>query len=116
MMLEGEVGDRMYILVRGTVEASNDSKVVATLSAGVVIGEMALLDVFGEAGGTSNGRRTASITCVTSCDVRSLHKDHFQRVLQGFPEEKEYFMAAALERLEELKEKLLADEHAKQMQ
>lgn len=41
---EGDKGDQMYVIRKGEVEIERDGKIVETLSAGGIFGEMALID------------------------------------------------------------------------
>lgn len=75
----GEIGRHMYFISRGTVEviAADGQTILSTLSDGDFFGEIALL---------FQRPRTASIRAVDFCDMYSLDKETFERVLEYFPE------------------------------
>jgi len=88
ILVEGEVGDTMYIMMEGTVEIikrlvitddeGNDdgrNKVFTRLDASThaVFGEMALLE---------SQRRTATVRAVTDCVLFEIRKDDFLRLAE----------------------------------
>lgn len=75
----GEIGRHMYFVSRGTVEviAADGQTILSTLSDGDFFGEIALM---------FQRPRTASIRAVDFCDMYSLDKETFERVLAYFPE------------------------------
>eukprot|EP00924_Labyrinthula_sp_SR-Ha-C_P008818 snap_masked-scaffold_2-processed-gene-3.6-mRNA-1 protein AED:1.00 eAED:1.00 QI:0/-1/0/0/-1/1/1/0/679 len=83
LVLQGEVGSEMYIIVRGTVcvlvqdKKSSQIKQVDTLSDGELVGEAALL---------YRCRRSASIRAATYCDALILAKSDFDSVLRRYPD------------------------------
>jgi CRP-like cAMP-binding protein len=91
---EGDQGDKLYLLKRGTVQVEVGGKVVTELIDGSIFGEMALLK--------KNATRTATIRAMSFCDCRVLHKACFQRLLKLFPLEKDFFEREAQRRQAEL--------------
>ena len=79
MMVEGEIGDRMYIIIQGEVGIWKDSpdgtkhKQIATLSANMVVGETAIKD---------SRPRGASAIAHTDCEVLELTKKIFDQTIQ----------------------------------
>ena len=75
----GEIGRHMYFISRGTVEviAADGQTILSTLSDGDFFGEIALL---------FQRPRTASIRAIDFCDMYSLDKETFERVLTYFPD------------------------------
>ncbi|HWB65384.1 MAG TPA: cyclic nucleotide-binding domain-containing protein [Mycobacteriales bacterium] len=61
LCVEGHIGREAFIIVEGEVEVSAGADHIATVGAGSIVGEMALL---------GDGRRTASVTA--SAPVRAL--------------------------------------------
>ena len=56
----GDKGDKMYVVRTGEVEIERDGKLVETLSAGGIFGEMALID---------GSPRAATARAKTACEV-----------------------------------------------
>lgn len=84
---EDTEGTSMSILHRGTVQVSAKGHNIAELRDGSYFGEIAVLGI--------SAHRTASVTAVTICDVRTLPRSHFIRALREFPGEQERFNALA---------------------
>jgi CRP-like cAMP-binding protein len=91
---EGEPGRGLFILLAGEVDVSKidaDSKVLlASLKPGDVFGEISLLE---------EGSATASVTAARPSTVLFLSKDVFARLVEAFPEIKEYVSQLGEERL-----------------
>ena len=77
---EGDRGDSMYVVARGTVEISRGGHVLAQLGHGQILGEMALLH--GEP-------RNASAMAVTAVLVGRIARRPFERLLETRPEVEE---------------------------
>ncbi|MCE0724585.1 MULTISPECIES: cyclic nucleotide-binding domain-containing protein [Legionella] len=78
---QGEIGDKLYIIIRGTVQVSIKTqsmgwKRINTLGAGDVFGEIAIL---------RNIRRTARISTITACQFLTISASDFLAVYQYFP-------------------------------
>jgi CRP/FNR family transcriptional regulator, cyclic AMP receptor protein len=76
LMVEGEPGDRFYLLVEGTVRIDRGGAPLRSMTAGGFLGEIALLE---------RGPRTATATCVTDCRLLAIERHEFERVLTAFP-------------------------------
>lgn len=91
VLTEGEVGDRLYLIVTGTAEAwtqSGDRRVLlSTMGPGQVFGELALL--------YPHSRRQASVTALRPLLTLSLTEDAFDRLVTRYPEVRKIFGAAA---------------------
>jgi voltage-gated potassium channel len=87
----GDVGHEMFFINRGRVEVlgHDDTEVVATLADGSFFGEMSLL---------SSAPRVASIRAVDYCELYSIDKETFTRVLAAYPEFARHIREAAEER------------------
>jgi CRP-like cAMP-binding protein len=78
---QGDVGDRLYIIIRGQVQVS-----VRTLSQGMRnVNKLGPGDVFGEIAILRNIRRTARITTLTPCQFLSINAKDFLSAYQYFP-------------------------------
>ena len=74
LVRQGDIGDRFYILVDGTVEVLVDERSVATLASGDAFGEIALLrDI----------PRTATVVAREECRVASIDRDAFVSAVSG---------------------------------
>jgi hypothetical protein len=74
---QGDVGDRIYMIASGRVEVVRDDQVLATLGAGDVFGEMALL---------GNTPRSATIRCVEPVRLLSLPRRDFALLAESLPD------------------------------
>lgn len=76
---KGDIGLNMYFISRGIVEVIDEDKehVIATLTDGNFFGEMAL--VF-------SAPRNASIKALDYCDLYTLDKETFDKVIVNFPD------------------------------
>lgn len=76
-----QLGDRVYLIRRGLVEISSESlgfqRRLSLLGRGEVFGEMSVLDNLG---------RSATAVARTDLELRSLSKDHFDRLLDREPQ------------------------------
>jgi CRP-like cAMP-binding protein len=81
IVVEDEVGDEMYVIVRGACRVvvglpPDPQELVARLADG---------DVFGEHGLINTTSRTASVVANTYCDVLVLTRDNFLNVFTKYP-------------------------------
>ena len=78
---QGDLGDRIYIIVKGRAEVlrreGESDRVLAELEAGEYFGEMALLN---------NAARNATVRCVEPMDVLSMPKREFGLLAGHLPE------------------------------
>lgn len=80
---QGDPGDAMYFISRGTLEViSDDSHIEA-----IQIGEG---DCFGEIALTQSGPRTRSVRSLTFSDLYELKKNEFDQLLARYPEFKRH--------------------------
>jgi hypothetical protein len=87
----GEIGRHVYFISHGTVEViSPDGKtIMATLGDGDLFGEIALL---------YSQPRSASVRAMDYCDLYTLDKDTFERVLTHYPDFARYIKEVAEKR------------------
>lgn len=74
---EGDLGSQAFVLLSGTAEARHGERVVATLGAGDLVGEMALLD--------RAGARSATVVTTTPAEVLVMDPRAFETVMSQFP-------------------------------
>ena len=72
---QGAEGDAIYFINSGTVEVTTKEGFRTTLSSGDLFGEGALLD--------PNGRRSASITCLTPVHAIRISREYFDKYVQS---------------------------------
>lgn len=90
LMHEGRRGTEAFVLVRGTAEVVIAGERIATLGAGSVIGEMALVD---------HGPRTATVTLTTDASVLVTDAQRFAAVLSDMPTVSRKVLATLSQRL-----------------
>ncbi len=71
---QGDTGDTAYIIESGRLEVLTDGKKAAELGEGDCFGEIALL---------SDVQRTATVRCLTPCELTVLARDDFQTLSSG---------------------------------
>ena len=72
-MQVGDAADKLYIVLRGHLQVSVGGKVVDTKKSGDAFGELAML---------SDETRTADVLATTRCELATLHRADYQRVVQ----------------------------------
>jgi CRP/FNR family transcriptional regulator, cyclic AMP receptor protein len=90
LMREGERGREFYVVLEGTVEVTRDGKKLATLGAGAMIGEMALV---------SDKPRSATVTAGSSVHLLVLTENRFRRLLAQHPSIQTKVMKSLADRL-----------------
>jgi NADH:quinone reductase (non-electrogenic) len=73
---QGDFGDKVYVIVSGEADVLHDGRSVATLKAGDVFGEMALI---------ANIPRSASLKAKTPLDLISISRDAFEKLVTHLP-------------------------------
>jgi NADH dehydrogenase len=89
---QGDVGDRVYIILGGKAEVLRDERIVACLGRGEYFGEMALLH---------QAQRNATVRCMEAMDVLALPKRDFNVLAANLPELRRSFEAKSQERARE---------------
>jgi CRP/FNR family transcriptional regulator, cyclic AMP receptor protein len=87
---EGELGDTMFVVLDGAVEVIHDARVVETIGAGGIIGELALIDT---------APRSASAIAATPCRLVRVGKREFTFLVHEHPTFALQVMAVMAERL-----------------
>jgi len=98
-------GARMYFLVDGEVSLTAKNKVLGTVGAGQIFGEMAVI---------AQSPRTATATAKIDCRAISLDEKQFQKAIQRIPEFALMLMSILIDRVREVGARvtgtMLADE------
>jgi CRP-like cAMP-binding protein len=82
----GDKGDKMYVVRSGEVEIERDGKVLETVTAGGIFGEMALID---------GAPRAATARAKTACEVAPIAEKNFLFLVHETP----YFAIAVMRTL-----------------
>jgi CRP/FNR family transcriptional regulator, cyclic AMP receptor protein len=73
VVVEGEVGDALYIVLEGKVKVHRKDKDIATLGSRECFGEMALLDA---------APRSATVTAEDNVTLLKISREDFQEIMQ----------------------------------
>ena len=73
---EGDIGDKMYVLLEGTMEVLIAGKVVETAESGSLLGEIALIEA---------SPRSATIVATTPCRLAQVDQRRFHFMVQQTP-------------------------------
>ena len=87
---EGEQGDLMYVLISGTAEIIVHNRVVETGEAGIIVGEMAMID---------DGARSATVVAKSDCRLFPIDRKRFNFLVQQTPNFALYIMRVMADRL-----------------
>ena len=101
---EGDTGEYLYVIDRGTVVVSRGSDEIAQLGSGGVFGEMALI---------TDNERNATILAKSDLRVWRLHRNDFRRTTEASPRLRETFFRVVKQRTRDLHERgYVSDEEA----
>jgi len=73
---EGDAGDVMYVLLAGEIKITLNNKIIETLTAGEILGEMALVD---------HNPRSANAVAKTDCVLMPINERRFLFLVQETP-------------------------------
>ena len=73
---EGDEGDKMYVLLEGTVDVTIAGKVVETAGSGALLGEIALIE---------RSPRSATVTATAPCRLAQVDQRRFHFLVQQTP-------------------------------
>jgi CRP/FNR family cyclic AMP-dependent transcriptional regulator len=79
LVREGGIGNEFMILVSGMAEVTQGGQSIATIGRGDLVGEMALQQPYG------SGRRNATVTAVTDCEIYAGSPSEFRRIMEVAP-------------------------------
>jgi serine/threonine protein phosphatase PrpC len=74
---QGDVGDKLFIIIRGTVDILRDDVYLTSLERGGHFGEMSLID---------NDVRSATVRASSDCDLLTIERHDFYHLLQEEPQ------------------------------
>merc|ERR1719161_1803738 len=92
-MTQGDIGDYMVLLLRGSVVVKDEEKTVAHMDAPTIFGEIAVF---------SESVRMATVQATSFCDARVLMKFKFDELVLNYPELRDVVRDVVLGRCEEI--------------
>lgn len=97
---KGDEGDRVYLVVRGTLKAlttseEGDDVVFSTVGPGELVGEIAFL---------GNARRSATVSAITESELLAIGRHDFLAFLKSHPEAAIELLAVLAERVRRISE------------
>jgi len=93
IMVQGERGAEMFVLVSGTAHVERDGQSLGAREAGTVLGEIALID---------GGPRTATVTLTSDSRLLVLARREFLAMLDEFPDVRMQVLETVAHRLRSL--------------
>ena len=88
---QGDPSDLMYVVLEGDLDLQRGGKTLGTLSAGAIVGEMALID--------KNAPRSASVIAKTDCKLAPIDEKHFEWMVAQTPSFALHVMRVLVDRL-----------------
>jgi CRP-like cAMP-binding protein len=99
MLVEGEPGDEMYVLLSGAAVVHRGGRKLATVGPGESVGELAVL---------SKAPRNATVTARTDCDIAVISRRHVQRMIEDAPGFSRKLLEALADRVRELDRRIVS--------
>ena len=90
---QGQTGKEAFIILSGTATVKRNSRKIATLEAGAIVGELSLLD---------HGPRTATVICDTDCLVLVINQRNLMGLIDTVPALAHKLMASLASRIRQL--------------
>lgn len=94
---EGDAGNLMYVTMSGAVTISVHNKLVATVEANSIVGEMGLID---------EAARSATVVAKTDCVLMPIGRDRFNTLIKQTPDFALHIMRVMSDRLRKANEKV----------
>ena len=101
LFLEGEDGDRMYVLLEGRMDVVVGQTLVETVGDGGIVGEMALID---------DAPRSASVITTKACRLVGINRERFHALVEKNPDFSTHVMKVMADRLRRMNRLLLGEE------
>jgi CRP/FNR family cyclic AMP-dependent transcriptional regulator len=79
LVREGGIGNEFMIMVSGMAEVTQGGESIATIGRGDLVGEMAIVQPLG------SGRRNATVTAITDCEIYAGSAAEFRRIMEAAP-------------------------------
>ena len=100
LFLEGEQGDRMYVLLEGRMDVVVGQTLVETVCDGDIVGEMAVID---------DAPRSASVITTTACRLVGINRERFHALVQKNPNFSTHVMKVLADRLRRMNRSFLGE-------
>lgn len=94
---QGAYADKMYVIVDGDVSIDVDGRIVATLTPGNILGEMALVE---------NLPRSATAIAKTNCRLVPIDRNNFIYIVKEHPEFALFIIKDLSNKIRELNQKI----------
>ena len=98
LVVEGESGDDMFVLLSGSATVQRGGRKLATVGSGEAVGELAIL---------SKAPRNATVTTNTDCDIAVISRRHVRRMIEEAPGFSFKLLEALADRVRDLDRKLV---------
>jgi CRP-like cAMP-binding protein len=98
LVKEDEAGDTMYVILSGSAVVQRGGRKIATLGAGDVVGELALL---------TRGPRNATVTTTTATDVATIDRRGLYKLIEDAPGFSRKLLEALANRIRDIDKKLV---------
>jgi CRP-like cAMP-binding protein len=95
LIKEGETGDSMFVMISGHAKVSRDGRKLADISAGGVVGELAVF---------SKEPRNATVTLSTDAEVATINRRDVYRLIEDAPGFARKLLEAMANRIRDLHE------------
>ena len=95
LIKEGETGDSMFVMISGHAKVSRDGRKLADISAGGVVGELAVF---------SKEPRNATVTLSTDAEVATINRRDVYRLVEDAPGFARKLLEAMANRIRDLHE------------
>ena len=97
----GDKGHFMFQVLRGAIAIEIDGVMIETITAGGIVGEMALID--------EGGRRSATVVAMEDSEMQPINQNRFRGLVRENPDFALDVMKVFARRLKEMNERLRAD-------
>jgi CRP-like cAMP-binding protein len=98
LLVEGEQGDTMYVMLSGQADVEKAGRKIAKLRPGDVVGELSAL---------SKGPRNATVTMTADGEVAIIGRRELRKLLEGAPDFAQKLLETLANRIRELDKKLV---------
>jgi CRP-like cAMP-binding protein len=98
LLVEGEQGDTMYVLLAGSADVHKGGRRIAQIHTGDVVGELAAL---------SKGPRNATVTMKSSGEVAIIGRRELRKLIEKAPDFAQKMLETLADRVRELDKKLI---------